>query len=420
MRAAYPGHSVVCIGPEAPLTPPIIEENVLKTRKILVVAAAIALCASPTFAQITPAAGYTPPDDTPKINTGVVIYTNYTYTSEPTTKDADGNVIHPNSFEVARAYINVTGNISHRLAFRVTPDISGRFATTVASTSTVTGGAPGEKVTTVTTGSTSYDGSLVFRLKYAFAQFNLDDWLPKGSWVRLGQQQTPYIDFIEGIYRYRFQGTTYVEREGFLSSSDVGISGHFALPNDYGDIHAGFYNGDTYSKAEANDQKAFQIRGTLRPLPHTSTLKGLRLTGFYDADKPIKSGARDRFVGSATFEHKHLNLGFDYLATKDQASGLPGTREIKAQGWSTWINPRATNGLEALFRYDDTKPDKESPTALVASAHRKRTIAGVSYWFPSQKKDSYALFADWEKVAYDTGLAKPTEQRYALHCLVAF
>ena len=40
------------------------------------------------------------------------------------------------------------------------------------------------------------------------------------------------------------------------------------LPKEYGDIHAGFYNGDTYTRIEPNDQKAFQIRGSVRPHTH--------------------------------------------------------------------------------------------------------------------------------------------------------
>jgi hypothetical protein len=386
----------------------------LKASKILTVAAAAALCGGSAFAQVTPAAGSVPPDDTPSFKIGTTIFVNYTYQDTPTIKDADGNLVHANSFEVARAYINLTGNLSHRLSWRVTPDIAGRLSTSFTSTSGVTGGAPGEKVTTTTTGGTSYDGNLVFRLKYAFGQLNLDDWLPKGSWIRLGQQQTPYVDFMEGIYRYRFQGNIFLEREGFLSASDVGLSGHFALPNDYGDIHAGFYNGDTYTRAEVNDQKAFQIRGTLRPLARNPSWKGLRLTGFYDADKPIKNGSRDRFVTSATFEHKHVNLGLDYFRAKDQTSGKPGTPEIKANGWSIWVTPRLDNGLEGLFRYDSTKPNE------TVDARRKRTIAGVSYWFKTQKPGSAAVLADLEKVDYDTALAKPNEKRFSLHCLVAF
>jgi hypothetical protein len=379
--------------------------------------AALALALLPgtaAFAQVTPAAGYVPPDDTPAIKVGTVIYANYTYQDEPTAKDADGNTIHPSSFEVSRAYINVTGNLHHLLSFRVTPDIGGRFATSVSSS--VTGGVPGEKVTT--TGSTNYDGSLVFRLKYAFGQFNLDDWAPKGSWIRLGQQQTPYLDFMEGIYRYRWQGTIFPEREGYITSSDPGISAHFSLPNNYGDAHFGVYNGDGYSKAEANNQKSFQIRGTLRPLPHADVIKGLRLTAFYDADHYVKNGPRDRFIGSVTFEHHYVNLGFDYLDVKDRTSGLPTGSEVQAQGWSIWVTPRTKVGLEGLFRYDDNKPAKN--VAATAGAHRKRTIAGVAYWFKSEKKDSAAIMADWEKVDYDAALAKPNEKRFIFNSLFTF
>jgi len=51
------------------------------------------LCTGPAFAQVTPAAGYTPPDDTPSFKVGTVIYADYTYQEEPTTIDADGNTI---------------------------------------------------------------------------------------------------------------------------------------------------------------------------------------------------------------------------------------------------------------------------------------------------------------------------------------
>src|SRR5882672_3224066 len=83
----------------------------------------LALLARTASAQITPAAGYTPPDDTPSIKIGTTIYANYTYQDNPQILDADGNLVNKSAFDVTRAYINVTGNISHIVAFRVTPDI---------------------------------------------------------------------------------------------------------------------------------------------------------------------------------------------------------------------------------------------------------------------------------------------------------
>ena len=55
------------------------------------------------------------------------------------------------------------------------------------------------------------------------------------------------MDFIETVYRYRFQGTTLEDRESILSSSDVGATFHYNFAGNYGDFHGGFYNGDNYN-----------------------------------------------------------------------------------------------------------------------------------------------------------------------------
>src|SRR5262249_47066214 len=70
-------------------------------------------------------------------------------------------------FNVTRAYINVTGNLSHIVAFRVTPDI-------VRQSGLITL-VPPDIIT---------NDSLIFRIKYAYFQFNLDDWMTRGSWAR--------------------------------------------------------------------------------------------------------------------------------------------------------------------------------------------------------------------------------------------
>ena len=371
----------------------------LLTRVLLSQALCGLLGAAAANAQVTPAAGYTPPDDTPKIGVGVTIFADYTYNEAPEIKDADGNSVNKSEFEVRRAYINVTGQLNHLIAFRITPDVAARQATSVA-------GLPAGA-----TVASSFDGSLTFRLKYAFGQLNLDEPLKShGSWIRIGQQQTPYVDFMEGIYRYRFQGTIFEEREGYLSSSDVGLSGHYNLPNNYGDVHLGYYNGDTYSKAELNDQKAFQIRGTLRPLPRQKLLKGWRLTAFYDHDSPVENGSRERFIANTTFEHQYLNLGFDYLDARDRTSATKP--EVKSNGWSVWVEPRSKIGVEGLFRYDDLKPNES------VDARKTRTLVGIAYWFKFSKPGlSAAVLGDYEQVKYDSALNKPTEKRYELKTL---
>jgi hypothetical protein len=360
-------------------------------RKWMVGGGALALLAVGSVrAQVTPAEGYTPPDDTPSIKVGTVIFTDYTYTDEPTMLDAAGNEVKPKGFNVTRAYINVTGNISHLFSFRVTPDI-----------------------TRETGVGSSLSGSLDYRLKYAYGQFNMDQWLGKGTWLRLGDQPTPYIDFIDSVYRYRFQGPTVTDREGFLVSADFGLAGHYNFPKNFGDVMLGIYNGEGYQRAEANNQQAYQIRATLRPLPLGGIFSGLRLTGFYDADAPVDGGERNRFVGALTFEHKYANAGFEWLDNEDQP--LPTSPTVKSDGYSVWVTPRTSFGLEGLLRHDSLSPDKN------VDGEKERDIAGVSWWWYGQTTPiQAALMLDYEKVDWDDVLAKPDEKRYALHALFQY
>jgi len=368
----------------------------LRLVKMWCATAAAVLLPTLAWAQVTAAAGYTPPDDTPSIKVGATIFADYTYNQDPTSKDADGNTIHADGFNVARSYINITGNISHIVAFRITPDITRENFTNLTP-------APG------------LSGSYVLRLKYAFAQFNLDDWMTKGSWVRFGLQQTPFIDYTESIYRYRFQGTSFTEREGFLTSSDNGVSFHYNFAKNYGDVHAGYYNGDGYAKPEANNQQAFQIRGTLRPFATQSPiLRGIRITGFYDGDNYIKSDEKTRAVFETTFEHKYLSAGYDYLHTTDQINAAASV--VKGGGYSFWFTPKSTMGIEGLFRYDHYTPNDGFDDRT-----RHRTIVGVAYWFKHQGAVSTAMMLDYDGANFDKLVpAQPEQNKIALHMLVNF
>ena len=361
--------------------------------------AALALFLVPTtaLAQVTAAAGYTPPDDTQAIKVAAIVFYDYTYTTTPKTTDSAGNTFSPSVFNVARTYINVTGNISHRVAFRITPDVSRESGT-----------------------GSSLAGSLTLRLKYGYAQFNLDDWT--GNWkqtfIRGGIQQTPFIDAQEGVYRYRFQGTVFAERDGGLSSADAGVTFHTNLPNNYGDVHFGVYNGEGYSRAEINNQKSFQGRVTFRPMPAGSfAVKGLRVTGYYNKDHVVKSADRNRAIGSLFYEYKRFNAGFDYIRRTDDATAI--ATPVLSDGWSAFVTPffkEKGNGLEGLFRYDSFRANR------LTTARQNRTIAGLAYWFAHPGGASTAaILLDFEQVAFaNFTTATVKQQRIALHGLINF
>ena len=124
-----------------------------------------------------------PPPSPPSIRIGTLIFADYTVNQSPKVPDADGQPVTLNQFNLGRTYVNVTGSLSRRIAFRVTPEVTRETGT-----------------------GTSLNGSYTLRLKFAYVQWNTDGWMPRGSSVRFGMQPTPWNEFIEPIYRYRFQG----------------------------------------------------------------------------------------------------------------------------------------------------------------------------------------------------------------------
>lgn len=368
-------------------------------------AVGLALVARSAYAQVTPTPTTPPPDDNPAVRVGGTLFADYTRTIAPTIVDAGGATVSPSAFNVQRAYINVTGQLNHLFAFRITPDI----------------------VRETGSGS-SIAGSMTLRLKYGYAQMNLDDWLWRGTYVRGGMIQTPYIDFEETVYRYRFQGQVFEEREGYMTSSDYGVALRTLVPRGYGEIVAGVYNGEGFQRADPNDQKAIEIRGTLRPFPSSDLPRGLRVTAFHSADHSTKDADRHRTTALATFEHRFVNLAWSWLDAADQAT--PASPRVLARGQSFWITPRLPLGpppvappagvvrasLEGLVRYDRLEPNRDT------GALKQRWIAGAAYW-PRMRSASVsaAFLLDYELVTYeDFAPARPTERRLAAHLLVAF
>jgi len=338
-----------------------------------------------------------PAEERSTVRLSAVIYTDYTYTDTPQSTDGDGNAVNPNAFNVTRTYITITGRLGSRIGFRVNPDV--------------------RPDTNDSSSDRSLSGSYVFQLKYAFVQVAMQGILTDGSWVRFGLHQTPYVDYVEGYYRYRFQGSLFTDREGYLASSDAGVSTDVQLPGGFGDVHLGVYNGEGFRKFEANDQKSLQMRLALRPFRDKGSRSGLQLLGFAVRDHYVSSAERSRSVLGALYTHPRVRAGVEHMWATDQNASA-ATPEVKARGFSAWVTPITTRGVEALSRYDSLRPNTDF------GGRKKRLIVGVAYWFDTFKDAQAGLLADFERVTYDSdlpaGLAKPEERRFALHGTISF
>jgi hypothetical protein len=349
------------------------------TRPLLLTLSLLA-ASVPVFAQ-APAAQSSPAvqPEYPIVRVGVLSYLQYATELE----NQDGL----NAFDVTRAYVNINGQLSHRLRFRFTPDIK-----------------------RVTDGSMA--GSLTVRVKYAFLQF--DDVTPR-SWIRFGMAQTPWLDFEESINRYRVQGTMFSEREGLIpGSADFGVGYFSSLPGNYGEFHAGVYNGEGYAQPETNKYKSVQGRLTVRPLPGRGLAQFLRVSGFYSAGWYAAERPRHVGIAMAHYEHPHLAATVQHVDATENPSPL-STVNTSRSGWSFFVEPRqGATGWAGLARLESFDPSDD----VADNAHR-RVIGGLAYWFVWNRA-RLGLVATNEQVTYGEADSRPDEDRLLFQMHVEF
>jgi hypothetical protein len=143
-----------------------------------------------------------------------------------------------NRFDLERVYLNFRMPVAERLSVRITPDISPQVS------------------------GTGY----VYRLKFAFLQLDRPaNAAGYSGFVRAGALQTATIEHHESFWP-RWMGTSPVERWGYFSSADVGVSGQVNLPKKKGEFYAAVTNGNGYANPETDRFKSIAARLTLTPL----------------------------------------------------------------------------------------------------------------------------------------------------------
>jgi hypothetical protein len=350
----------------------------MTTRSVLVLALVLGSFASATAQTPSAPAAPAPEPDYPIIRVGVLSYVQYDAELE--------NRQGFNAFDLTRGYVNINGQLSKNVRFRLTPDIRRATDSTLA-------------------------GTLVFRVKYAFLE--LDNVKSARSWVRFGAHQTPWLDFEESINRYRVQGTMFSEREGLIpGSSDFGV-GYFTPVGKYVDLQTGVYNGEGYAQTDVNKYKSAQARLTLRPFAGRGVANGFRLSGFYNAGWYAANRPRNLGIVMGSFEHTNLVATLQYLKATENPNAV-APRDVDRNGVSGFVEIRqGPQGWAALARVDHLDPDES-----LASNSQRRVIAGGAYWFV-WPRSRVGLVVTSEQVHYDVA-ARPKENRVLVQTHVEF
>jgi len=289
----------------------------------------------------------------PQVSVGALTYLQYVYQLKDTAN-------HLNNFEVTRAYINVNARLSNGVTARITPDVF----------RTLTG--------------------LSFRLKYAFVTYT-----PTASPLtfKLGQMHTPWLDWEEAVWDYRMQGSMALDRNGYLSASDLGAGVDGKWGPDKVNLQVTAVNGEDFKSSAGDQRKDVMGRVSVRVLDtdDSSRVGGLRLTAYGQYGKPTSGGKRYRWVGMVSYRSKQVTLAGEYASTKDTVTATPlaETNGRVISGFGVYHVPRSR--VAVLARVDVVDPNTN-----VADDRQTRVIGGVSY----QLSPNLRLLADWDYVDY--------------------
>lgn len=275
-----------------------------------------------------------------------------------------------NGFAVTRAYINVIANLGGGLVTRITPDLY-----------------------------TDPNGSIPLRIKYAFAAYT-----PGSSPLtfRLGVIGTPWLDWAQGVYEYRMQGTMAIERNGYLSSADLGFAVDGSFGSQLVDVHVGAYNGEGYSGGVGDAGKDVMGRVSVRLLSTdvATSRGGLRLTAYGQYGEPTGGGVRSRLMGMLSYKAERFTAAVEGAITRDSSAATTALLDGRLlSGWSIYKIPATRAAVVA--RLDLVDPDTDA-----ADDRQTRFIGGVSY----RLHPNLLLFVNVDHVEYQ---GTPTPQQQA-------
>jgi len=286
-----------------------------------------------------------------------------------------------NRFDLSRAFVDVTPQISERISARITPDLFRVRGT---------GG--------------NVDGTLALRLFFAYVRWA--DVAP-GVAVIGGLQPQPLTGFDDSVWKYRVLGPSIYATFGGLPTSDLGVGATGKHVDGVLEYHLLLSNGEGRDAPEINKYKNGSARVTFAPFTNGGPRWARRLRLSALADYGIQAKIDDDrlekviLTGLASLEHDlgtvAVGAGPTWQGVRVQpADGAAFAETSHGLLFTSFAFVNLPLNLRALGRFDLFEPDLDD-AARGTSGRRTRTIGGLAYRFT----DKVQLIADYQHFGYE-------------------
>jgi hypothetical protein len=150
--------------------------------------------------------------------------------------------------------------------------------------------------------------SIVIRVREAFAA-----WDPvKGLEVAGGMVPTLTIPELDGTWMLRVIAPTTLESTGLASPADLGGTLRYTIPDRYGWVAVGVYNGEGYNQQELNRGKNVELGGELHPIVHGPLLPLAAFVSFVGGSEGVDSARTNRLTGGVLWQGGRVRAGVAY------------------------------------------------------------------------------------------------------------
>lgn len=295
------------------------------------------------------------------------------YTSAASSYKIQATLDGLNGFHYTRAYLTLKDKVNDQVSVRLTLDQKDL-------------------------GAVGANNAAVF-VKYAYADIKLADF----ATLRAGQGHTPWIDFEESLWNHRFVSSTFSDRNGAQSSSDLGVSvnGKF----DQLGYMVGMYNGEGYQKTPNGAGTALGARLDYK-------IGNFGIAGFHWTETHRNTTVNydpTRTIGMLYYKEDMFTIAGQYLSAND---GLAATTFKNGTGYSVWAHT-SFPGMEAvrlMARYDSLKA-KDTSTVDTTTA-----MYGVSYKLA--RTTQVGIFG--ESVSNAGAVAGQSDSKFSVNMVTGF